>query len=172
MEKAQGTGSSALAARMRSAMNDAPGALGPICALCILHCALQSSPKMTQSAVVSMPLEPMAVELRRGVGPEIGDEDVLLAVGAVSVCGSDVHQAYNTHSWPVNVPVTLGHEFGGTIAEAGRAVAADSARVIASSARPRPSSAAPARCAGAGATTSVPRARGSATAWTGRWPST
>jgi threonine dehydrogenase-like Zn-dependent dehydrogenase len=47
---------------------------------------------------------------------------VLLRVGAVSVCGSDVHQAYNTHSWAVNVPVVLGHEFSGTIAKAGRAV--------------------------------------------------
>ena len=77
---------------------------------------------MTQSAVVQYALEPMAVEIREVSVPEIGDEDVLLAVGAVSVCGSDVHQAYNTHSWPVNVPVTLGHEFGGTIAKLGRAV--------------------------------------------------
>jgi alcohol dehydrogenase/L-iditol 2-dehydrogenase len=77
---------------------------------------------MTQSAVVQYALEPMSVELREVSVPEIGDDDVLLAVGAVSVCGSDVHQAYATHSWPVNVPVTLGHEFGGTVARAGRAV--------------------------------------------------
>ena len=77
---------------------------------------------MTQSAVVQYALEPMAVELREVPVPEIGDDDVLLAVGAVSVCGSDVHQAYNTHSWPVNIPVTLGHEFGGTIAKIGRGV--------------------------------------------------
>ena len=77
---------------------------------------------MTQSAVVQYALEPMAVEIREVSVPEITDDDVLLAVGAVSVCGSDVHQAYNTHSWPVNVPVTLGHEFGGTIARLGRAV--------------------------------------------------
>jgi L-iditol 2-dehydrogenase len=77
---------------------------------------------MNQSAVVQYALEPLAVELREVRVPEIGDDDVLLRVGAVSVCGSDVHQAYNTHSWPVNVPVTLGHEFGGTVAKAGRAV--------------------------------------------------
>ena len=77
---------------------------------------------MNQSAVVQYALEPLAVELREVVVPEIGDDDVLLRVGAVSVCGSDVHQAYNTHSWPVNLPVTLGHEFGGTVAKAGRAV--------------------------------------------------
>ena len=77
---------------------------------------------MNQSAVVQFALEPLAVELRDVIVPEIGDDDVLLRVGAVSVCGSDVHQAYNTHSWPVTVPVTLGHEFGGTVAKAGRAV--------------------------------------------------
>ena len=77
---------------------------------------------MTQTAVVQYALEPMAVELRDIAVPEIGDADVLLRVGAVSVCGSDVHQCYNTHSWPVNLPVVLGHEFAGTVAQAGRSV--------------------------------------------------
>lgn len=77
---------------------------------------------MNQQAVVQFALETLAVELREVPIPEIGDEDVLLRVGAVSVCGSDVHQAYNTHSWPVNVPVILGHEFAGTVAKAGSAV--------------------------------------------------
>ena len=77
---------------------------------------------MTQPAVVQYALAPLAVELREVAVPDIGDDDALLRVGAVSVCGSDVHQAYNTHSWPVNVPVVLGHEFGGTVAHAGRAV--------------------------------------------------
>jgi alcohol dehydrogenase/L-iditol 2-dehydrogenase len=76
----------------------------------------------SQPAVVQYALRPHAVELREVSVPTFGDEDVLLAVGAVSVCGSDVHQAHNTQSWPVNVPVTLGHEFGGTIAALGRSV--------------------------------------------------
>ncbi len=75
-----------------------------------------------QAAVVQYALEPMAVELREIPVPEIGETDVLLHVGAVSVCGSDVHQANNTHSWPVNIPVVLGHEFCGTVAAAGREV--------------------------------------------------
>ena len=75
-----------------------------------------------QSAVVQYALEALAVELRDVAVPDIGADDVLLRVGAVSVCGSDVHQAYNTHSWPVSVPVVLGHEFAGTVAKAGRAV--------------------------------------------------
>ena len=76
----------------------------------------------TQPAVVQYALEPMAVELREIPVPEIRDDEVLLAVGSVSVCGSDVHQAWNTHSWQVNVPVVLGHEFCGTVAKIGRAV--------------------------------------------------
>jgi L-iditol 2-dehydrogenase len=77
---------------------------------------------MTQTAVVQFALAPLAVELRDVAVPDIGEDEVLLRVGAVSVCGSDVHQAYNTQSWPVNVPVVLGHEFAGTIAKAGRNV--------------------------------------------------
>jgi L-iditol 2-dehydrogenase len=76
----------------------------------------------THPAVVHYALEPLAVELREIPVPEVGEGEVLLQVGAVSVCGSDVHQAHKTHSWPVNVPVVLGHEFGGTVARVGRGV--------------------------------------------------
>lgn len=75
-----------------------------------------------QPAVVQYALAPLSVELREIDVPEIGDTDVLLEVGAVSVCGSDVHQQHNTQSWPVNVPVVLGHEFTGTVTRAGRGV--------------------------------------------------
>ncbi|WP_396626093.1 zinc-binding dehydrogenase [Luteitalea sp.] len=76
-----------------------------------------------QPAVVQFGLDqPLQVALREVPIPEIGPSDVLLAVGAASVCGSDVHQAYLTHSWPVNAPVTLGHEFGGVVAQVGSAV--------------------------------------------------
>jgi alcohol dehydrogenase/L-iditol 2-dehydrogenase len=47
---------------------------------------------------------------------------VILAVEAVGVCGSDLHQWTGQHSWPVNYPVVLGHEFGGRIAELGAGV--------------------------------------------------
>lgn len=76
----------------------------------------------THPAVVHYALEPHAVELREIPVPDIGEGEVLLQVGGVSVCGSDVHQAHNTHSWAVNVPVVLGHEFGGTVARVGPGV--------------------------------------------------
>jgi alcohol dehydrogenase/L-iditol 2-dehydrogenase len=77
-----------------------------------------------QPALVQYELKPMHVEVRDVPVPEIGEEDVLLRVGAVSVCGSEIHQIHCTHTWPVNVPVVLGHEFGGTVAQAGGAVKA------------------------------------------------
>jgi alcohol dehydrogenase/L-iditol 2-dehydrogenase len=77
---------------------------------------------MSQPAVVQYALEPLSVELREIPIPEIGETDVLLKVGAVSVCGSDVHQYHASHSWPVNIPVVLGHEFCGTVARVGREV--------------------------------------------------
>ncbi|MDE0770077.1 MAG: zinc-binding dehydrogenase [Opitutaceae bacterium] len=77
---------------------------------------------MTYPAVVNFENKAGSVELREFSRPEIGDEDVLLEVSAVSVCGSDLHQWQAMHSWPVNYPVVLGHEFGGEIAEVGKRV--------------------------------------------------
>jgi L-iditol 2-dehydrogenase len=74
-------------------------------------------------ALVNYAREPLSVELREVPVPEIGEQDVLLRVGAVSVCGSDLHQWQGSHSWPVNYPCILGHEFAGTVEEAGARVA-------------------------------------------------
>src|SRR4030095_8831548 len=63
-----------------------------------------------------------AVELREISKPQIREDDVLLEVSNVGVCGSDLHQWTADHSWKVNYPVVLGHEFGGYIAEVGNRV--------------------------------------------------
>lgn len=76
----------------------------------------------TMRAVVNYGSEPRSTELREVAVPEIGETDVLIAVEAVGVCGSDVHQYRGSHSWPVNYPVILGHEFGGTIVRTGKRV--------------------------------------------------
>jgi L-iditol 2-dehydrogenase len=70
-------------------------------------------------AVVQFDLAPQAVELRELPVPEPGEDDVLLEIGAVSVCGSDIHQFHGTQSWPVRTPVVLGHEFCGRVARTG-----------------------------------------------------
>ena len=77
---------------------------------------------MKNAAVVNFAREKGCVEIREIETPTIGPEDVLLKVANVGVCGSDLHQWTADHSWPVNYPVVLGHEFGGTIAALGAAV--------------------------------------------------
>ena len=77
---------------------------------------------MKSPAVVNFSPEPGSVEIREIDRPEIGATDVLLEVANVGVCGSDLHQWTANHSWPVNYPVVLGHEFGGTIIETGSEV--------------------------------------------------
>ena len=78
---------------------------------------------MKSAAVVNYGPEQHNVELRELDRPSIGPDDVLLEVAAVGVCGSDLHQWTAEHSWPVNYPVVLGHEFAGHVVELGKNVA-------------------------------------------------
>lgn len=73
-------------------------------------------------AVVNFENKKDCVEIRELPKPAIGPEDVLLEVAAVGVCGSDLHQWTAEHSWPVNYPVVLGHEFAGHVVEIGERV--------------------------------------------------
>ena len=74
---------------------------------------------MSQPAVVHHALVKRGVELREVDVPEVPNDSVLLRVGAVGICGSEVHQYLNEHSWAVNIPVILGHEFAGEIEQVG-----------------------------------------------------
>src|SRR5260370_30800639 len=77
----------------------------------------------TMPAVVNFGPEPHSVELREVPVAWVGDTDVLLAVQAVGVCGTDIHVAYEQNkSGKIKYPVILGHEFGGVIVEAGKNV--------------------------------------------------
>lgn len=77
---------------------------------------------MRSAAVINYSRDKWSVEIREIERPEPGPDDVLLEVANVGVCGSDLHQWTSDHSWPVNYPVVLGHEFGGIIAETGKNV--------------------------------------------------
>lgn len=74
---------------------------------------------MKAAAVVNYAPEKGSVEIREVEKPEAGKDDVILEVANVGVCGSDLHQWTADHSWPVNYPVVLGHEFGGHVTEVG-----------------------------------------------------
>lgn len=56
--------------------------------------------------------------------PEIADDEVLIKVRKTSICGTDVH-IYKWDAWAqkvIPVPMVIGHEFMGTIAEVGKNV--------------------------------------------------
>ena len=59
------------------------------------------------------------VEVREVPEPITQPNQVLIEVGAVSVCGSDIHLWRENQSWPIKLPVILGHEFSGRIIEMG-----------------------------------------------------
>ena len=57
--------------------------------------------------------------------PEIGPNDLLIKVQKTAICGTDIH-IYNWDEWSqatVPVPMVIGHEFMGVIADKGSAVA-------------------------------------------------
>jgi L-iditol 2-dehydrogenase len=60
------------------------------------------------------------VEMREVPEPTPKEDEVLIEVKAVSVCGSDLHIYNDAHPyWP---PVILGHEFSGVIVDLGKSV--------------------------------------------------
>ncbi len=60
------------------------------------------------------------IEVRDVPLPQIKDDEVMIAVKAVAICGSDLHIYHDNHPyWP---PVILGHEFSGVITEVGKDV--------------------------------------------------
>ncbi len=53
--------------------------------------------------------------------PEVGNNDVLVKIQKTAICGTDIH-IYNWDEWAqktIPVPMTIGHEFAGVIAEVG-----------------------------------------------------
>lgn len=62
------------------------------------------------------------VEIRQIPQPKIGPDQVLLEVQAAGVCGSDIHLWHEQQSWPIKLPLVLGHEFCGVVTEVGQRV--------------------------------------------------
>jgi len=77
---------------------------------------------MNDLAVVNFAPQKYSVELREIPRATIADDEVLLEVEAVGVCGSDLHMWTAQQSWAVKYPVVLGHEFCGVIREVGAGV--------------------------------------------------
>ncbi len=74
----------------------------------------------TMKALVKVKPEP-GLWLEEVPRPEIGINDVLIKIHKTSICGTDVH-IYNWDEWAqktIPVPMQVGHEFVGSVAEIG-----------------------------------------------------
>jgi L-iditol 2-dehydrogenase len=78
-------------------------------------------PKVMKAAVMNKQFE---IEIQEIAVPKVQDDEVLVKVMAVGVCGSDIH--YYEHGkigrYVVEKPIILGHECAGIVAEVGENV--------------------------------------------------
>jgi L-iditol 2-dehydrogenase len=65
--------------------------------------------------------EPGKIEFRDVEKPTTGDEQVLIEMKRIGVCGSDIHVFHGMHPY-TSYPVVQGHEVSGVIAEVGSRV--------------------------------------------------
>lgn len=65
--------------------------------------------------------EPGRVSLEDVPVPQVGLKDVLVQVAACGICGTDIH-IIDGEFPPTRYPIIIGHEFGGTVAQVGKAV--------------------------------------------------
>ncbi|MBX3015892.1 MAG: zinc-binding dehydrogenase [Caldilineaceae bacterium] len=70
-------------------------------------------------AVVKYGRQDGDVEVRDVPEPTMTPDQVLIEVKATGVCGSDVHMWREHQSWAVKLPLVLGHEFAGVVADVG-----------------------------------------------------
>lgn len=64
---------------------------------------------------------PGKIEFREIPVPEIGDNEVLIKIMKIGVCGSDIHVYHGEHPF-TSYPVTQGHEVSGEVVKTGTAV--------------------------------------------------
>lgn len=62
------------------------------------------------------------VELREVDEPSLSRDRVIIDVKAAGVCGSDLHMWREHQSWEIKLPLVLGHEFAGVVADVGEDV--------------------------------------------------
>jgi L-iditol 2-dehydrogenase len=73
-------------------------------------------------AVVLYERKDGCVELREVPRPQIKEDEVLVEVRFVGICGSDIHIYHNEVTYAVLPPLILGHEFSGIVVEKGKGV--------------------------------------------------
>jgi len=66
-------------------------------------------------------IEPGKIVFREVPEPTYGDDDVLLRIQRIGVCGSDIHVWHGKHPY-TSYPVVQGHEFSARVEEVGKKV--------------------------------------------------
>ena len=66
-------------------------------------------------------VKPESFEIREVPIPEITDNQALIRVRAVGICGSDIHAYYGKHPF-ISCPIVMGHEAAGDVVKIGRNV--------------------------------------------------
>jgi L-iditol 2-dehydrogenase len=86
----------------------------------LLHMQPQPLPQTMRAAVMQKPYH---ITIEERPIPEIGDDEVLVKVMAVGICGSDLHYFEHGRIGPyiVEKPIILGHECAGVVAACGKA---------------------------------------------------
>jgi L-iditol 2-dehydrogenase len=77
------------------------------------------SSKKSMKAAVYYGIEDIRVE--QTAVPEVGEEDILLRVGACAICGTDV-KVYKYGYKTLKPPTIIGHEISGTVVDKGKKV--------------------------------------------------
>jgi len=83
---------------------------------------MSSLPSAARAAVLTAPRQ---IEIREFPLPELGNDEILVAVEGCGICGTDVHE-YKRDPFGL-IPVVLGHEGTGTIIAMGSGVSVDTA---------------------------------------------
>lgn len=76
---------------------------------------------MSRSRPMAYVTQPEKIEFRERPIPPLGELDVLIKVRATALCGSDLHIYKGKHP-AVSLPVPVGHEIAGEVAEVGAGV--------------------------------------------------
>lgn len=66
-------------------------------------------------------IEPGKIEFRKIPVPEVGDDQVLVKIMYIGICGSDIHVYHGKHPF-TKYPVTQGHEVSGEVVSFGKNV--------------------------------------------------
>lgn len=79
---------------------------------------MEAERKKMRIATLTNPEEIVITETEK---PVAKDNEVVIKVDYIGICGSDIHAYYGKHPF-INCPITLGHEFTGKVVETGQKV--------------------------------------------------